>query len=250
MRRTTPIAHILYAHLFPSPTPKDPTTFSHHLARDLVPEVRIEVATFYGDLNTTEARYPGLDYCYPPHRMRLSRFKHHARLFAAFDALRLTNQELQDFCCWEGTKWARERYERDEGVTVPDTTGDNIPQFVDRRLRRKARCEAGAEMEGTITRKTDIEVMLETGADADADQEMPDDDVSEKDELEEDLQTSPSPSARILALWEAGGQLPPDLEQYLKEQCEHDGWTGRSFDLRAMMAADNAAVGGARAAAT
>lgn len=133
MRRKNPIAHLLYNHLFPHPGPNDPPSFSVHLARNLVPEVRIEVATFYGDLNSTEARYPGLNYAYAPHRLRLGRFKHHKRLFDAFDELGLTYGEIQDFCCWEGTKWARERYEKDEGIKVLDTTGDDIGPYIDRR---------------------------------------------------------------------------------------------------------------------
>lgn len=155
MRRQTPIAHLLYNHLYPHPTPSDPPTFSAHLARNLVPEVRIEVATFYGDLSTTEARYPGLNYCFGPHRMRLGRFKHHRRLFDAFDTLGLTYNEIQEFCCWEGTKWARERYERDEGVVVRDTTGEEIGWWVD------PRSVEGCGRRGSITRKTDIEVMVE-----------------------------------------------------------------------------------------
>lgn len=98
-----------------------------------MPEVRIEVATFYGDLNSVEARYPGLDYCYPPHRLRLGRFKHHRRLFRAFEALCLTEQEIQELCCWEGSKWARQKYEEDQGVKVIDTTGDDIAPWIDPR---------------------------------------------------------------------------------------------------------------------
>jgi hypothetical protein len=135
MRRQTPIAHLLYAHLFPRPKDDDPPSFAAHLALNLVQEVRVEVGLFYGDLVTIEAKYPGLDYCYGPHRMRLGRFPHHARLFAAFDALNLTYQEIQDFCCWEGTRWARERYEKDEGCIIEDTTGDHIPLFVDPKQR-------------------------------------------------------------------------------------------------------------------
>lgn len=163
MRRQTPIAHLLYSYLFPRPTDNDPPSFAAHLAKNLVQEVRIEVALFYGDLNTIEAKYPGLDYCYGPHRMRLGRFKHHARLFAAFDALNLTYQEIQDFCCWEGTRWARERYEKDERCKIVDTTGDNIPQFVDRKLRKSLAGYAdGAEpRRGSITRKTDISVVFQ-----------------------------------------------------------------------------------------
>jgi len=155
MRRQTPIAHLLYAYLFPRPKDDDPPSFAAHLALNLVQEVRVEVGLFYGDLVTIEAKYPGLDYCYGPHRMRLGRFPHHARLFAAFDALNLTYQEIQDFCCWEGTRWARERYEKDEGCIIEDTTGDHIPLFVDRKLRDSE------PRRGSIIRKTDISVVFQ-----------------------------------------------------------------------------------------
>ena len=155
MRRQTPIAHLLYAYLFPRPKDDDPPSFAAHLALNLVQEVRVEVGLFYGDLVTIEAKYPGLDYCYGPHRMRLGRFPHHARLFAAFDALNLTYQEIQDFCCWEGTRWARERYEKDEGCIIEDTTGDHIPLFVDPKLRDSE------PRRGSIIRKTDISVVFQ-----------------------------------------------------------------------------------------
>ena len=155
MRRQTPIAHLLYAHLFPRPRDDDPPSFAAHLALNLVQEVRVEVGLFYGDLVTIEAKYPGLDYCYGPHRMRLGRFPHHARLFAAFDELNLTYQEIQDFCCWEGTRWARERYEKDEGCTIEDTTGDHIPLFVDPKQRQSE------PRRGSIVRKTDISIVFQ-----------------------------------------------------------------------------------------
>lgn len=261
MRRTTPIAHVLYAHLFPHPGPNDPPTFSAHLARNLVPEVRIEVATFYGDLNSAEARYPGLNYCHPPHRMRLGRFKHHRRLFQAFDDLGLTYNEIQEFCCWEGTKWARERYERDEGVKVVDTTGDEIGPFVDRReLRRE---ELGRR--GSITRKTDIQVVVEDrGRIEERDEEMSDADSEggedEENEVEAAIDEAAQETAaleehiselsrrrqhsinnreqeynrRIMAAWEQGLALTPELENYLKEQSER-GTLPLSMDLRNML---------------
>lgn len=256
MRRTTPIAHLLYSHLFPQPSPNDPPNFSAHLARHLVPEVRIEVATYYGDLNSTEARYPGLNYCYPPHRMRLGRFRHHKRLFEAFDALELTPQEIQDFCCWEGTKWARERYEKDEDVRVFDTTGDNIAQFVDRRLR-KANVDT---RRGSITRKTDISIVVEDGntrsnaapalptqIEEPEDAEMSDSDASEStaepmEPTEEarareahietlELRRAEAIRTRILTAYRRGERLPAEIEQLLKEQSERgDGL--QDLDLR------------------
>lgn len=264
MKRQTPVAHLLYAYLFPHPTPSDPPSFSAHLARNLVPEVRIEVATFYGDLNSAEARYPGLNYCHRPHRMRLGRFKHHRRLFEAFDTLGLTYGEIQDFCCWEGTKWARERYEKDEGVKVLDTTGNEIGPYVDRRHIKPAE----DARRNSITRKTDISIVVEDAETSrnrqptiDEDDEDMDDVESEADGEEivdaeaETEQESPLEAAareqhiaelarrrdhaieqsynqRIIAAWEQGQSLPPELEQYLKEQSER----GNNPELSRLMA--------------
>lgn len=241
MRRQTPIAHLLYSYLYPNPSPNDPPSFSAHLARNLVPEVRIEVATFYGDLNSAEARYPGLNYCYPPHRMRLGRFKYHRRLFDAFDQLGLTYNEIQDFCCWEGTKWARERYEKDEGIKVVDTTGDEIGPYVDRRDRRADEFLR----RNSITRKTDISVIVEARQPPIHEDDEDMNDVEPEEEAHAgDTEPEPSSEAaareqhiaevthrrdqsithrlnrRILAAWEQGQSLPPEIEQYLKEQSE------------------------------
>lgn len=253
MRRQTPIAHLLYAYLYPQPKPEDPPSFSAHLARFLVPEVRIEVATFYGDLSTVESRYPGLNYCHPPHRMRLGRFPHHRKLFQAFSAIGLTEHEIQDFCCWEGTKWARERYEKDEGIKVTDTTGDEIGPWVDRRTKENAR-------RPSITRKTDIEVVVEDSINlededmSDADEEEEEDDEMEQEggahslpqhtassdgrsivqqaaeaDVELNLARQREQATRmninqhVIAAWEQGTPLDPAFEQFLKEQSERHG---------------------------
>jgi hypothetical protein len=168
--------------------------------------------------------------------MRLGRFKHHKRLFEAFDNLGLTYGEIQDFCCWEGTKWARERYEKDEGVKVVDTTGDEIGPFVSRwdqqeDIRRQS-----------ITRKTDISIVVEhqpridedaetLSVDSDRDMEDADVDSDQPDELaarehiaelveRRDHAIAQTINQRIIAAWEAGQSLPPELEQYLKEQAD------------------------------
>ncbi|EME82983.1 uncharacterized protein MYCFIDRAFT_121659, partial [Pseudocercospora fijiensis CIRAD86] len=211
MKRQTSIAHLLYNYLYPHPNQNDPPSFSAHLARNLVPEVRIEVATFYGDLNSAEARYPGLNYCYPPHRMRLGRFKHHKRLFDAFDNLGLTYNEIQDFCCWEGTKWARERYEKDEGVKVIDTTGDEIGPFVDRRER-----VAEDLRRHSITRKTDISVIVEEAHTSHSRQPP----IEEDDEEMDDQSIHQRINQHIIRAWEQGQTLPAEIEQYLKDQAE------------------------------
>lgn len=266
MRRQTPIAHLLYNYLFPNPTANDPPSFAAHLARNLVPEVRIEVATYYGDLNSVEARYPGLNYCYPPHRMRLGRFKHHRRLFSAFDNLGLTYNEIQDFCCWEGTRWARERYEKDEGIKVLDTTGDEIGPFVD---SREMRAE-DEQRRKSITRHTQISVIVEeadrapSSHPAQHDEEMSDVDSEAEDSEDDDVTVAETPAEaaareqhmadlarrrehainqRIIAAWEQGQQLPPEIEQYLKEQSEN-GHLPAGLDLRHLIATNRAASGG------
>lgn len=120
------ISSLIYKTLFPRPRQGDPTTFSAHINRNLVPEVRIETANFYGALDCIEAQYPGLDYSYAPHRRRLSRFPWHKKLFRAFDELCLTRNEILSLCQWEGTKSAKDKYERDVGRLIRDTTIDGI----------------------------------------------------------------------------------------------------------------------------
>ena len=183
MHRKQPIAVLLYNFLFPHPRSNDPVSFSAHLAKNLVPEVRIETATFYGSLDTIEARYPGLNYSHAPHRKRLGRFPHHAALFKAFDALELTEGEIAGFCRWEGTKWARERYERDEGIKVQDTTGLDIPEWVDPRKTKKARLETNS-----IHMKRETMVEIEQVEHTTADMEMQGGEDSEEDEGDGDLE--------------------------------------------------------------
>lgn len=141
MRRQRNIASLVYQHLYPHPGPQDPPDFSQFLIRHLITEVRIETQRFYGGLDTIEAKYPGLNYSHPPHRKRLSRFSNHARLFTAFDDLGLTAHEISELCKWEGTLWARQRYERDERIKVTDTTANEIRRYEEKRpelLNRKS----------------------------------------------------------------------------------------------------------------
>ena len=101
--------------------------FAAFVAEYLVPEVRHETLRYYGHLASTESQYPGLDYASAHHRRRLEAYAAHRRLFRAFDALRCTPAEIRAACTWEGTRAARERYEREKGVTVRDSTLDGIP---------------------------------------------------------------------------------------------------------------------------
>lgn len=121
-----PVDQLVYEYMFPKPRPADPQSFTAFLQRHLVVEVRHEVQSFYGHLDTAEAKYPGLDYNHRTHRIRLSRWPWHRRLFRAFDGLRLTPNEIAGLTKWEGTKWAKDRYEKEQGITILDTTEDEI----------------------------------------------------------------------------------------------------------------------------
>ena len=131
-----PIDHLVFEVIFPKPKLGEPRNFYDLLRRHLVPEVRSETTCFYGSVDGLEAQYPGLDYSYPPHRTRLSRYTWHQRLFRAFDALGLTSSEIAGLAKWEGTKWAKERYEMEHGIKIRDTTGDCIHDWVDPELCR------------------------------------------------------------------------------------------------------------------
>ncbi|KAF2751398.1 hypothetical protein M011DRAFT_473884 [Sporormia fimetaria CBS 119925] len=202
MHRKTPLAHVLHTTLFPNPTSSTPPTFAAHLTRNLVPEVRIETATFYGSLETIEARYPGLNYTYAPHRKRLGRFPHHKRLFEAFDELGLTDAEILGFCRWEGTLWARERYEKDEKVKVVDTTGDEIARWDGTRRKESAR-ERGTGIEV----KTDIEVQIDEVSEAESEGEDEDMEM-EVDTEDRATQTNDPTTVPPFALPNASS-LPP-----------------------------------------
>lgn len=126
-----PVEQLVYEQMFPKPRSTDPQNFHALLQRSLILEVRQEVHSFYGHLDTQEAKYPGLDYCHRTHRLRLSRWPWHRRLFRAFDHLGLTDAEISGLTKWEGTKWAKERFEKEQGILIRDTTSDGFPDWVE-----------------------------------------------------------------------------------------------------------------------
>lgn len=202
----TPVDQLVYEYMFPKPRSTDPQHFHSLLHRHLILEVRQEVHSFYGHLDTQEAKYPGLDYCHRIHRIRLSRWPWHRRLFRAFDGLRLTNSEISNLTKWEGTKWAKERFERDAGVVIRDTAGDEVGQWVPIEDRPRAdRVPQVVEPE-------------------DEDEE---EDEEEQDEVDEDMDDSDgelnsvgiSLNQRLLARRQAGDASAPideEWEQWLK----------------------------------
>ncbi|KAK5992531.1 hypothetical protein PT974_05942 [Cladobotryum mycophilum] len=126
-----PVDQLVYDYMFPRPKPTDPQNFQALLQRSLIPEVRQETHAFYGHLDTQEAKYPGLDYAHPTHRIRLSRWTWHRRLFRALDGLGLTPSEIAALTKWEGTKWAKEKFEKEQGIIIRDTAADGFPDWAD-----------------------------------------------------------------------------------------------------------------------
>ncbi|KAF5027692.1 hypothetical protein F66182_176 [Fusarium sp. NRRL 66182] len=142
-----PVDQLVYEYMFPRPKSNDPQNFHALLQRNLIPEVRQETHAFYGHLETQEAKYPGLDYTHHTHRIRLSRWPWHRRLFRAFDGLQLTSAEIAGLTKWEGTKWAKEKYEKEQGYTIRDTTADGFPNWTDIERLPRASSSYHAEVE-------------------------------------------------------------------------------------------------------
>ncbi|KAH0556844.1 hypothetical protein GP486_005370 [Trichoglossum hirsutum] len=219
---------LVYNHLFPSPRPTDPTSFAAHLTRNLVPEVRIETAIFYGNLDTIEARYPGLDYSHPPHRMRLGRFQWHRRLFRAFDELGLTKDEIASLCRWEGTKWARERYEKDEGVIVRDTTGDDIPMWEEPPKEQPTQTTPRQQFCSGSDAEYDEEEADELKEEDSQNQQPEEDEEGESDDEVESVGIALN--QRLIAAAAAGGAasgvvMDEEFERWLKEAAERGNLT-------------------------
>lgn len=228
------LAQIVHSATFPRPRTSDPATFSAHITRNLVPEVRIETSTFYGSLDSIEAQYPGLDYSYPPHRMRLSRFHWHRRLFKVFDELGLTEKEIASLCRWEGTKSARERYEKEEGIKVRDTTADSIrpatppplPSIEVHYDNGPERVEKQPVSIDISEHAVDLDVVVDDRG-VDCDLPRPVEDEFSDDEMES---CGVALNHRLLAASaarEQGANVPldEDWEQWLKEARERGSYT-------------------------
>lgn len=252
------LSQLVHGTLFPKPRSSDPSTFAAHITRHLVPEVRLETSTFYGALDCIEAQYPGLDYSYPPHRMRLSRYPHHRRLFRAFDELDLTEAEIASLCRWEGTKSARDRYERDEDVRVRDTTADDVRPSSPSRppsvhvhsqtrppVSMRQIVDLFARQDSSIPHETRVRTQHlheEEDREEDDDEEEDEDDDGEEDEEESSDEEVESYgielNQRLLeaaAARERGANVPldEDWEQWLKEAIEHDGYADVISAIRA-----------------
>ncbi|KAH7389089.1 hypothetical protein BKA64DRAFT_129777 [Cadophora sp. MPI-SDFR-AT-0126] len=215
------VDQLVYEFMFPKPKPNDPQNFQGLLQRNLVPEVRLETQAFYGHLSSQEAKYPGLDYSYQPHRVRLSRYPWHRRLFRAFDNVGLTKHEIASLTKWEGTRWAKERFEREQGIVIRDTTSDGIFDWVPPELRVPV---APLAQRADIEDMEDIQEDEET-EDNEAENEM-DEDIDDSDVEIQSVGVALNEQLRAnAALREAGSDTVMDeaWEQWLKEAAESGG---------------------------
>jgi hypothetical protein len=237
-----PVDELVYERMFPSPKPTDPRNFQDLLQCQIVPEVRHETQAFYGSLSSQEAKYPGLDYAYKPHRNRLSRYTWHRRLFRAFDDLRLTPHEIATLTKWEGTRSAKERYEKEQGVVIRDTTADEIEDWVEpeRRAVSGAQAQRADVEEMEDIQEGDEQEAARNGADEDMDDDSDLDIPSVGDELNERLRAA-------VAQREAGNTstiMDEEWEQWLKDAVEAGGLPFLAPDL-----SPNANIPGTRPAA-
>ena len=143
-----------------------------------------------------------------------------------FDELRLTPEEIQDLCRWEGTKSAREKYEKDHSCTIRDTTWDDVEVEPPRPASA-----VRAQLLGAEDNLLNINTMDEDGTtSAREDDEVEDseaDDIIEEDDSEDELQRSIGVdlNRHLLAATAARARgeqvvLDADWEQWLKEAAE------------------------------
>jgi hypothetical protein len=222
------IDQLVYECMFPKPKSTDPQNFQGLLQRQLVPEVRLETQAFYGHLSSQEAKYPGLDYSHQPHRVRLSRYPWHRRLFRAFDNLGLTKSEIASLTKWEGTRWAKERFEREQGIVIRDTTSDGIEDWIPPELRVPAAPQA---------QRADVEDMEDIQEDAETEENENEIDEDGDDSDIEIQSVGVELNARLraaVAQREAGNAatvMDEEWEQWLKDAVEAGGLPFLSSDL-------------------
>ncbi|TRX88751.1 hypothetical protein FHL15_010321 [Xylaria flabelliformis] len=205
-----PVDQLVYESMFPKPRSNDVQNFQSLLHRHLILEVRQEVHSFYGHLDTQEAKYPGLDYCHPIHRIRLSRWPWHRRLFRAFDGLRLTNSEIANLTKWEGTKWAKDRFERDSGVTIRDTAADDILPWSEPEDRVRASGETPRAISEEIREEEEEEQEQEQEIEEEEEEEE-EEEIEEEEIIDEEMEAEEESDEELESVGFA-------LNQHLRER--------------------------------
>lgn len=204
------IDELVYGYMFPKSRPSDPPNFAAFLQRHLIYEVRQEVHAYYGHIDTQEAKYPGLDYNHPIHRIRLSRWQWHRRLFRAFDTLRLTEWEISNLTKWEGTRWAKEKFEEEQGIVIRDTASDGFP---DLRNQDRNRTDSGSDLELFV----EAEPVAVAGDEDEVMNEDGDEVMSDEDEIPPAATVSPYTGYQSVV---SDAMLSVPLEDWLKSAIE------------------------------
>lgn len=218
------VEELIMSRLFVTKKDTDPDDWHTHVRRNIVQEVRAETLRFYGPTDCLEAQYPGLDYNRRDHRLRLNHFPYHRRLFRVFDQLRLVDSEIQNLCKWEGTRCAREQYQKKNRTIIIDTTWDGV---VDLKGSLTAATQAslrGGHVEVESGELSDIVILGEEdeeGAGSVEEEQVPNDDS--EDELQRSVGVELN--QRLLAATEARARgedviIDADWEQWLKEAAE------------------------------
>lgn len=194
----------------------------------------MEVQTYYGALDTLEAQYPGLDYTYPPHRRRMSRYPWHRRLFRVFDELSLTNDEILNLCQWEGTRAAKERYEREAQTEVKTTTAHDVVA-APRGSGPRAIFEGWSTPPST-ERSTETQTAVEVVVNPESDE------LRKAPQQVDDIDSPPAPSNEILDLLRTAIQSRSQLESSVAttqawEQWLKDALERHEMDIDSVMTA-------------
>lgn len=212
---------LVLGHLLPARSDFSRDDWRTYVQRYLLPEIQTEVLRFYGENTSVEASHPGLDYANPGHRARLQAFPRHNQLFGMFDHLNLTESEIYALCKWEGTKLAKEHFERQHKTEIRDTTWDGVRPYnkqtpcgyvVPKCLLRggeSAQVKTAYELASSLEPEMEDELMQAS--------EETDQDEDSGEESEDELQRSYGVELNQRLI---DGRMDADWEQWMKEAIE------------------------------
>ncbi len=138
----------------------------------------------------------------------------------------MTDYEIQTLCKWEGTRWARERYEKDENVKIRDTTWDDVELAVHTRPTATKTCLGGGTE--AVVEPEEMSEVEEVSDDEDEEMEDSEEEgATAGEDSDDELQQSVGVelNQRLIAATEARARgeevvLDADWEQWLKEAAE------------------------------
>ncbi len=148
-------------------------------------------------------------------------------MFRAFDELSLTISEIETLCRWEGTKFARQKYERDNNTTIRDTTWDGVEYLEQKRataIRTPLRDVTDRGMDNLEMSGCKTPLVNEVAAAEVSDEE----DLEEESDDELQQSIGVDLNRRLIAATEARARgeeavMDEDWEQWLKEAAERSG---------------------------